>query len=260
MMELDSDEERVYRTLFYASLSRKRPIPLLSWDELITEWLRWDKDETSRRRAFDLLRRLRDKGYISSEFGPFYIFDLKTCVDLDSKGVPGMSINDVFVIHGRDSRAVNSMKQLLRAVSLTPVEWEEAVSWTNKASPPLLDVIKTALERVQAAVVLFTPDEVAQLKEEFWDPGDTEADHKGFQPRQNVLIEAGMALALFPDRTLLVQIGKIRMPSDITGLNYLKFDGQPKSRTALINRLENAGCKPRTKGGDYLTGGFEYLG
>jgi predicted nucleotide-binding protein len=167
--------------------------------------------------------------------------------------------NDVFVVYGRDTRASEGMKQLLRAVSLTPVDWEEAVEWTGQASPMILDVIQTAFARVQAAVVLFTPDEFAELRKELQDTGDPEVDRWGFQPRPNVFIEAGMALALYRNRTLLVQIGQVRIPSDLHGMHFIRFDGSDKSRHTLITRLTNAGCKPRIAGGGHLTTGFDYL-
>lgn len=168
--------------------------------------------------------------------------------------------NDVFLVHGRDTAARDSVKALLRAASINPIEWEEAVAWTQKMSPSTLEVVKTGLERVQAIIILFTPDETVQLRKEFLNARDPESERSaGFQPRPNVLVEAGMAFALNPDRTLILQIGSTRPISDLAGLNYLSFDGSGGSRHALAARLQVAGCEPRV-GTDFYNVPFAWLG
>lgn len=163
--------------------------------------------------------------------------------------------NDVFLIHGRDHTANEDMKTLLRSAGLVPIDWEEAVRWTGKLSPSVFEVISIAIPRVQAVICLFTPDETAQLRPELMRAGD--ADDAGPQPRPNVLVETGMAFAVHPQKTVIVQIGHVRPISDLAGLHVLRFDGSPKSREDLINRLRQAGLVPRSS--DYLSVRLNYF-
>jgi hypothetical protein len=168
--------------------------------------------------------------------------------------------NKVFLIHGRDSRAVESMKDLLLAAGLSPIEWQEACNWTAKPNPHNLEVVRAGLEHAQALLVLFTPDEEVTLRGQFVPKPDARREGDlGHQPRPNVLVEAGMALAIDERRTVIVEIGTMRDISDLQGLNVLRFDGSGPQRQTLMDRLMLAGCTPRLTGGAFLTKGFEYL-
>ena len=72
---------------------------------------------------------------------------------------------------------------------------------TGEASPHIDDVLAKGLSMAQAVVVLMTPDDEARLQPRYHqqdEPSD-ETVLTG-QPRPNVFIEAGMALASLPDR------------------------------------------------------------
>jgi predicted nucleotide-binding protein len=102
----------------------------------------------------------------------------------------------------------------------------------------------------QATVVMFTPDEKTQLRS---DLRETSADGKGvWQPRPNVLIEAGMALARDEARTILVHLGTIRTMSDLEGRHVVHLENSAQKRNELIQRLRVAGCKPVADGTDWL--------
>ena len=148
----------------------------------------------------------------------------------------------VFVIHGRNLRARNAMFQFLRTVSLHPLTWEEVVRLTGRGgSPTTLEVVRAGLAAASAIVVLLTPDElVAELVAP---NGDSE---RGMQPRPNVILEAGMALAIAPQRTLLVRLGQTREISDVSGINFITMRNGPAERMRLLMRLEAAGAKPVT--------------
>lgn len=166
------------------------------------------------------------------------------CSHVESLKERAMSTNNsVFLVHGRDAQVVSSIKTLLRAANLNPLDWEEIVGWTGHSSPNTLEVIKIGLEKAQAILVLLTPDETASLRESLI--GSNESSELGYQPRPNVLIEIGMAVALNPTRTLLLKLGPIRSISDIAGLNFLAFSGDAASRHALVERLKIAGCAAR---------------
>lgn len=96
--------------------------------------------------------------------------------------------------------------------------------------------------RAQAAVVLFTPDDEARLHEDLQSPDEPPHERElTCQPRPNVLIEAGMALAFQPDRTIIVQVGHLRPVTDLGGRHVVHL-GTPGSLVALATRLHTAGC------------------
>jgi predicted nucleotide-binding protein len=155
----------------------------------------------------------------------------------------------VFVVHGHDLDARSQMFTFLRAIGLEPIEWEQAVQETGSASPLVLDVVRAGFALARAAVILFTGDDrVQSLRSAAAGANDFE-----LQPRPNVLIEAGMALATHRDRTVFVQFGSLREASDLAGLAALRMDGWPSAkRNALVERLRVAGCAVTTSGADWL--------
>jgi hypothetical protein len=108
----------------------------------------------------------------------------------------------------------------------------------------------------KAAVVLMTPDDEARLKEEFWQQtdGESEKEFTG-QPRQNVLFEAGMALGLYEDRTVIVELGRLRPMSDTLGRHVVRMNGSIPTRQELALRLRTAGCNVNLDGTDWHEAG-----
>lgn len=160
---------------------------------------------------------------------------------------------DVFVIHGRDDQARKAIWRWLQSIDLHPIDWEEMVRGTDSAAPFLGQLLQDAFADVQAALVLLTPDDGAFLHESLRGEDDPEHETRTTgQARPNVLFEAGMALALHPTRTVLVQIGRVRPFSDIGGRAVVKFDGSATSLQKIVNRLQVAGCAVNTRGTDWL--------
>lgn len=161
----------------------------------------------------------------------------------------------VFVVHGRNSRARDGMFVFLRSIGLQPIEWSEAVAMTGKGAPYIGEVLDAALAVAQAIVVLMTPDEVAYLRPEYASPDETAEKEPAPQARPNVLFEAGLAMGRSPDRTILVELGKVRPFSDIGGRHVLRLSSEPGNRKQLADRLRTAGCAVETPGTDWLTTG-----
>lgn len=154
----------------------------------------------------------------------------------------------VFVVYGRDERVARGLFDFLRALGLKPTEWGEAIAATGTAAPYVGQVLDAAFERAQAVVVVLSPDEIAYLHPDLASgPGDTETDPSR-QPRPNVLFEAGMALGRHPDRTVLVECGRVRAFSDIVGRHTVRLSDDLKARQDLANRLKTAGCQVVTTG------------
>lgn len=189
-------------------------------------------------------------GQVIQEFGRLHVIGGANVGDNRNK-LEKPSPRAVFVVHGRDIAAKAKVEGFLRKIDLRPVEWEEARSFAGSANAFTLDIVKAGLQHAQAVVVIMTGDDEARLRMQS-DVNSGEAEPYTPQPRQNVLIEAGMALGINPKRTLLVQVGHIRPASDLSGLNYLMFDDSPAARQAFAHRLEDAGCQVNLKGSAWL--------
>jgi predicted nucleotide-binding protein len=99
----------------------------------------------------------------------------------------------VMVVYGRDDAMRTDIFNLLRALDLKPIEWNDAVLKTGKASPYVGEILTSAFAMAQAFLVLMTPDEEVKLRVEL--RKSPNEDDAGPQARPNVLLEAGMALA-----------------------------------------------------------------
>lgn len=171
---------------------------------------------------------------------------------------PGRSKDNrnVFVVHGRNLEARNSLFRFLRSIGLRPLEWSQAVKETGEASPFIGNILDVAFSMAQAIVVLLTPDDEARLREPFRGPADPpyESQLTG-QARPNVLFEAGMAMGHNPSRTIIVELGTVRPFSDIAGRHTVRLSNTSAARQELAQRLETAGCTVDLSGRDWHTEG-----
>ena len=170
--------------------------------------------------------------------------------------VPGLT-KDVMVVYGRDQALRDSMFSFLRALKLNPIEWSEGARATGKGSPYVGEILDEIFRMAQAVVVLLTPDEEVRLRRDLCADDDEFKRETGFQPRANVQIEVGMALAKSENRTILVQVGDFRLPSDLHGRHIVRLNNTAERRNELAQRLKTAGCDPDTGNQDwYRMGDF----
>jgi predicted nucleotide-binding protein len=160
----------------------------------------------------------------------------------------------VFVIHGRNEAARSAVFDFLRSIGLRPIEWSQAIKMAGRGTPYTGEVLDVAFGQAQAMVVLMTPDEVAYLHPSHAELGDPETEAR-FQPRPNVLYEAGMAMGRDQDRTVIVEFGQVRGFSDIHGRHVVRLDSSIKRRQDLAERLELAGCAVDLSGRDWHNAG-----
>ena len=162
----------------------------------------------------------------------------------------------VFVVHGRNEVAKNALCDFLRAIDLHPLEWPEAVLATGKSSPYIGEILDSAFSKAQATVILFSPDDEARLQESFRREGDPEYESRFVgQARPNVIYEAGMAMGRNPNRTVLVEIGTLRLFTDVAGLHTIRLTTSSACRHELAERLRTAGCQVNNTGTHWLTAG-----
>jgi len=205
--------------------------------------------------TIELLRNLGVIGNCSIENGKVMDFqvlppirdianDKPYCEGYGKKSGPR---HHVFVVHGRDDDARSSITSFLKSRGLKPITFEDAILWTGKAAPTTNEILTAGMDNAYAVIVLFTGDEEARLKPDlkYRRKGDGPLECEPLpQPRQNVIFEAGMAWARFPDRTVLVQYGPhLRPMSDIAGVHVVQFSGTLIDRRALAERLWQAGCR-----------------
>ncbi|GAA1022438.1 hypothetical protein Aple_075620 [Acrocarpospora pleiomorpha] len=159
---------------------------------------------------------------------------------------------NVFVVYGRDETVRERMFEFMRALDLKPLEWEPLVAASDSTAPFLGDVVQRAPAQAQAAVVLLTPDDLVHLHPDLHGKSEPIFETKPTcQPRPNVLIELGMVLMAYPQRTIIVEIGGLRPIADLAGRNVIRFDGSAISTGKLVERLKSAGCAVDDQGSDW---------
>jgi predicted nucleotide-binding protein len=158
----------------------------------------------------------------------------------------------VFVVYGRDGPVRDAMFEFLRALDLRPREWDQLINDTEQAAPFVGDVVARGVQLAPAAVVLLTPDDVVGLHPSLRKPGEPGYEVGPVcQPRPNVLIELGMVLAVYPNRTVIVEIGDHRPISDLRGRDVIRFDGSLEAIIRLAVRLKAAGLATADDGMDW---------
>lgn len=162
---------------------------------------------------------------------------------------PNRDLTKVFVVHGRDMRPVTVVRQFLQFLGLQMMSWSEAVALTGQSQPHTYDVVRAGMDGAAAILVIFSPDDLARVKVEYSHAENDPDRHLQGQPRQNVLLEAGMAFAIGRERTVFVKTATTREISDIAGFNWVSLNGVYDSRLDLKRRLTGAGAAVRA--GEY---------
>lgn len=187
------------------------------------------------------------------EFYETNISELESIPSDNSEGKNMANQRKVFVVHGRDGRLRTDFFSFLRALDLQPIEWSEALKFTGKPSPYIGEILDSAFENAQAVIVLLSSDDEVRLLPELWQAEEeaAEKEHQ-YQARPNVLFEAGMAFGRKPDRTLLIEVGKVKAFSDVAGRHIIRLSNEADKRIEIVGRLRTAGCKVSTDGTDWL--------
>ncbi|GAA2568508.1 hypothetical protein GCM10010435_47950 [Winogradskya consettensis] len=148
----------------------------------------------------------------------------------------------VAVVYGRDIPAKDAIEALITDLGLTPLSFEEALLRTETGLPNTIAAVRELFADVRAVIVIFTPDDLAVTHPLLVQDGSRLADSRySGQPRQNVLIETGMAIAHLPDRTIFARIGAVRQASNLDGLTVVDL-GARGAVPRLARLLRRAGC------------------
>jgi predicted nucleotide-binding protein len=173
-----------------------------------------------------------------------------------STRIKSINKKKVWVVHGRNEKLRQSMFSFLRAIGLEPIEFPQAIISTEEPAPYIGEILDGAFNEAQATVVLFSGDDVAKLRDKFLQKEDPDYERNLTpQARPNVLFEAGMAIGRDVRKTIMVQIGTIRLLSDIAGKHITHLDDSPEKRQELAYKLQTAGCKIDITGQDWMKAG-----
>lgn len=137
------------------------------------------------------------------------------------------STGDVFIVHGHDDGLKEAVARFLSRLGLNPVILHEQA-----------DQGRTVIEKFQAhsdvsfAISLFTPDDVGGIA------GKTQSP----RARQNVVFELGYFVGRL-GRTNAVALvkGDVELPSDWSGVLYIRVDDAGQWRFQLVRELKAAG-------------------
>lgn len=145
-----------------------------------------------------------------------------------TKSRTGSTSERVFVVHGHDDGAKETVARFLQTLGLEPVILHELA---NKG--------RTIIEKfedhsdVAFAIVIFTPDDEGHSK-----ATPTKIEDRA---RQNVVLELGIFLGLLGRERVaaLIWDGVVR-PSDYDGVVYTKFDAAGAWKYLLAKELKAA--------------------
>lgn len=137
--------------------------------------------------------------------------------------------NEVFVVHGRDEGAKDTLARFLERLGLQPVVLAELPSQG-------LTIIEKFERHAQVAfaVVLMTPDDTGSLQ------GGSDSSRP--RARQNVIFEMGFFIGrLGRDRVCSLTKGDVEIPSDYSGVVYIPYDDYGGWQARLIGEFQAAG-------------------
>ena len=135
----------------------------------------------------------------------------------------------VFVVSGRDEGTTDTVARFLENLKLDPVILQEQPN----EGRTIIEKFEEYAE-VGFAVVLCTPDDVGALA--------TQQDKLQPRPRQNVVLEWGFFLGrIGRERVCALFKGDVEIPSDYSGVIYIKMDDSQGWQIQLARELRQAG-------------------
>ena len=135
----------------------------------------------------------------------------------------------VFLVHGRDVAAKESVARFLEKLGLEPVILAERPN----GGRTIIEKFEQE-SNVGYAIALFTPDDVGGLR------GGTEEQARA---RQNVVFELGYFVGkLGRSRVCVLNVSGVEFPSDFSGVAYVPFDAASEDwKLGLVKELKAAG-------------------
>ncbi len=134
----------------------------------------------------------------------------------------------VFIVHGRDYNARNTLATILRQLSFEPIILQRE----PHAGLTIIEQLERDVARVGFGFVLYTPDDQGALIGETARP----------RARQNVIFEHGLLVGVLGrDRICALVHGDIEIPSDYHGVLYERFLDLDDEAIKIARVLKQAG-------------------
>jgi predicted nucleotide-binding protein len=136
---------------------------------------------------------------------------------------------DIFVVHGRDEAAKESVARFVEKIGLKAIILHEQPN----AGRTIIEKFEDYSD-VGFAIVLLTPDDIGAPRDK---KGQTQP-----RARQNVILELGYFMGkLGRGRVCALYKEGIEIPSDYQGVLYIPMDSAGAWRMALAKEIKNAG-------------------
>lgn len=135
----------------------------------------------------------------------------------------------VFLVHGRDVAAKESVARFLEHLGLVPVILAECPN----GGRTIIEKFEQE-SQVGYAIALFTPDDVGGLRN---------GNEEQARARQNVVFELGYFVGkLGRARVCVLNVSGVEFPSDFSGVAYVPFDATSSDwKIGLVKELKSAG-------------------
>ena len=142
-----------------------------------------------------------------------------------------INTNEIFIVHGRDEGAKETVARFLEKLDLVPVTLAEK---PGKG----LTIIEKFEQHAQVgfAIVLLTPDDAGSLQD----------DENDLSPRarQNVIFELGFFIGrLGREYVCALTKGEVEIPSNYAGIEYIPLDASGGWKQKLFRELGSVGFK-----------------
>lgn len=167
------------------------------------------------------------KALIDSYIENIYILD-DISVSIEEKNRDEVTLNKVFIVHGRDNETKLEVARFLEKIKLEPIILHEQVS----RGKTIIEKIEQYTD-VNYGIILYTACDIGGLND-----GKNELQERA---RQNVVFEHGLLIGkIGRDKVSALVKGNIEKPNDISGVVYLDMNsGQWK--IDLAKELSDAG-------------------